>query len=365
MNTNGQHIDAELIARYLSGEASPPEKQKLDTWLESSEENRRLFEQYRSVWEKMDRVSSVAGLDLDAEWDHLESLIEKAAFETKPEKQRKHQEIIIGKERTIGAERVSGRETIDSPVKRYRRNVFVLTRLAAAAVVVVMLAIGGLYTWRNVGYLTLVTAGQSEAITLPDGSTVTLNSHSSLRYPKKFRTDRRGVSLEGEGFFEVNANPDWPFVITTSEVNIKVLGTSFNVSAYEKDAEIEVVVETGQVAVTRPGEIPKTVILKPGNKAVYNKKKEDLSLSTEIDRNYLAWKTRNFVFEDESLVNVAEALNHVYGSQISIPSDSLKTARITTTFNEQSLDAILNVLAATLDLEIVEYDGRILLKESN
>jgi len=246
-----------------------------------------------------------------------------------------------------------------------RSAMFMVSRLAVAATVVLMLVFGGLYTSRNIGNKTLSTVDFSEELILPDGSTVTLNSNSIITYPKKFKKDQRGINLEGEGFFEVIGNSDWPFVITTAEVSVKVLGTSFNVNAYETNEEIEVVVKTGQVAVTRHGEVPQTIVLKPGNKAVYNKISEDLSLSTKIDLNYMAWKTKRFVFEDQSLDEVAAALNKVYGSEITIPSDSLKAAKITTSFNDQPLEAILNVLTETLDLECVELNGRILLKESN
>ncbi|MFC2098144.1 FecR family protein [Bacteroidota bacterium] len=345
MNPNEQHIDFDLIFRHLSGECSPIEQQEIKAWMESSEENLRVFEEYRTVWEKMDKVSSVVGLDMDAEWKHQESLIQGAA-------------------RIIDI-RESSHPFADQSSSKRRPVVFMATRIAIAAIVVIALVVGGLYTSRNVGYHTMATLDSSEEIILPDGSTVTLNNNSNLRYPKKFRKDQREVSLEGEGFFEVNGNKEWPFVITTKDIDIKVLGTSFNVNAYETNDEIEVIVRTGQVAVTRHGMVPKTVILKPGSKAVYNKTMEDLSLSKTIDQNYLAWKTRSFVFEDQALEDVAAALNKVYRSDISISSDSLKTAKITTTFNEQSLEAILNVLSATLDIEVVELNGQILLKESN
>lgn len=324
MNTSGQHIDFELIARHISGETSPKEQQQLNTWMGLSEENRKFFEEYKTIWEKMDHVSPIAKLNLDAEWKKLESQLDNS-----------------------------------TPV------IFMATRIAVAAVVVIAMMLGGFYTSRNVGYHTMATDTASKEITLPDCSTVTLNRNSSLRYPKKFKKDQRGISLEGEGFFEVKENRECPFVLTTKEVDIRVLGTSFNVNAYETNEKIEVIVKTGQVAVTRHGEVPKTVILKPGSKAIFNKSKEDLSLSSAIDKNYLAWKTKSFVFEDQTLKEVAAVLNKVYRSEISIPSDSLKTAKITTTFSEQSLEAILNVLAATLDIEVVEFNGQILLKESN
>jgi len=339
MDKSRKHIDFELIARDLSGETSQEEKKILNTWMEAAEENRRLFEEYRSVWEKMDRVSSIAGLDMDAEWKHLES----------------HMKNI-----TSGHAIRKGEDPV-----RTRQTMYMVSRLAVAAAVVLMLLFGGLYTSRNIGNKTISTVDFSEEIILPDGSIVTMNSNSRITYPKKFNKDQREISLEGEGFFEVISNPEWPLIISTADVSVKVLGTSFNVNAYEANEEIEVIVKTGKVAVTRHGNVPQTIVIKPGNKAVYNKTSEDLSLSTKIDMNFMAWKTRSFVFKDQSLCEVVAALNKVYGSDISIPSDSLKTAKITSSFNDQPLEAILNVLTETLDLDCVEYNGRILLKESN
>lgn len=353
MNSSDENIIVELIARHLSGETSPEQEQQLTLWLEAAKGNRKLFEEYLSVWEKMDRVSTVTGIDIEAEWSLLESQMDESVPE-------------INVSEGVESSKKPGRSASLNPTTKSRPStVFIISRIAIAAVLVIALAFAGLYTSRNVGYRTLATAELPEDVVLPDGSTVSLNNHSSLRYPKKFNKEQRDVKLEGEGFFEVKGDPAWPFVITTTELDIRVLGTSFNVNAYESNTEIEVVVSTGEVAVTRHGEIPKTIILKPGSKAVYLKAEEDLKLSTKIDRNYLAWKTRSFVFEDESLADVSTALNKVYSSDIIIPSDSLKEAKITSSFHEQTLDAILNVLAATLDIEVVESGGQILLKESN
>jgi len=340
METNGKHIDFNLISRYLSGETSKEEEHQLNEWLDSAKENRKLFGEYKTIWDRMEKVSSIAGMDMEAEWSELESRLEAAVPE------------------------IEGIRGIDSKKGKSTSMMFYARRIAIAAIVVLALALGGLQLIRNTGFHTATTADLSEEIVLPDGSTITLNSFSSLEYPKKFKKDQRGVNLEGEGFFEVNGNPDWPFVIKTEKVDIRVLGTSFNVNAYMKNPEIEVIVKTGQVAVTHQGEIPKTIILKPGSKAIYNKEVEELSLSTNIDRNYLAWKTKNLVFQDESLGRVTMILNKVYGSEIIIPSDSLKTAKITSTFNDQSLEAILNVLSETLDLQVIEYQDRILLTQS-
>ena len=329
MKSKNRHIDFKLMVRYLSGEAGAGEAARFEQWLDTASGNRDLFNHYRKLWEEMDRVKDVSGLDMDAEWRKLESRMQE-----------------------------------EMTVYRLRRRtpVFVLSRIAAAAVVVLALTLGGIFISRNTGYQTVLTDANTEELVLPDGSLVTLNAHSSLRYLKRFEKDRRALSLEGEAYFEVERDEARPFIIAVDGIQVKVLGTSFNVSAYRGKEDIEVIVSKGQVALTKPGDIPESVILKPGNKGIYNRSDHSLAISRDIDRNYLAWKTRSFVFEDQTLMEVVQILNNVYGSAIVIGTDSLAEARITTSFNNQTLEAILNVLSATLDLEVKDEDGRILLQ---
>lgn len=335
MGKKEKNIDIELITRHLSAESSASEEQELKRWLAADPENIKLLDQYRSVWEKLDRVASVAGIDLDAEWHALES-------------------------RMAAADKV-----ITLEAGRKRTSSFYTGRFAMAVMLAVILTFSGIYVVNRFGYKTLSTTEKTEALLLPDGSTVTLNHYSSLRYPRRFSMKIRHIELVGEAFFEVESDPDHPFVINTGEVDIRVLGTSFNVNAYRENTAVEVIVQTGEVAVTRHGEVPRTITLKPGNKGVYEKTGETLEISHDIDKNYLAWKTRSFVFEDQTLSDVSELLGKVYQAEIIIASDSLKDARITTTFNDQSLDAILNVLSATLDLEVRRNNGQIILSETN
>jgi ferric-dicitrate binding protein FerR (iron transport regulator) len=313
MEKKDNKIDIELITRHLSGEVSASENKELKRWLAENPENSKLLDQYTLVWKKLGRVESVAGIDLDAEWNVLES-------------------------RMAEAEKV-----VSLQPGRIRSAGFYITRIAAAAMLAVVLTFTGIYTVNRFGYKTLATMNQPEELVLPDGSTVTLNHFSSLKYPRKFSGETRSVELEGEGFFEVESNPDNPFVINTRDVEVK----------------------TGEVSVTRHGEVPRTIILKPGSKGIYKKTEETLEITKEINRNYLAWKTKSFVFEDQTLLDVSRQLYKVYRAEIIIDSDSLKDARITTTFNDQSLDAILNVLSATLDLDVRKSNGQIILSETN
>jgi ferric-dicitrate binding protein FerR (iron transport regulator) len=335
MEKRDKHIDIELIARHLSNESSASEEKELERWLAVDPDHTKLLDQYRSVWEKLGRIESVAGIDLDAEWNVLESRMAE-----------------------------TGKELSIQPGRK-RSSSFYIGRIAVAAILAVVLTFSGIYLVNRYGYKTLATMDQPEELVLPDGSTVTMNYFSSLKYPRRFSGEIRSIKLEGEGFFEVESDPDHPFVINTRDVDIKVLGTSFNVNAYSENAAVEVTVKTGQVAVTRHGEVPRTIILKPGNRGVYKKTEETLEITRDIDKNYLAWKTKSFVFEDQTLLDVSNQLNKVYKAEIIIDSDSLKDARITTSFDDQSLDAILNVLSATLDLNVRKSNGQIILSETN
>ena len=335
MEKKDENIDIGLITRYLSGESSVSEEKELKRWLAEDPDHTKHLDQYRSIWEKLGRIESVARIDLDAEWHVLESRMEE-----------------------------SDKVITLQPVRK-RSASFYVGRIAVAAMLAVILTFTGIYTVNRFGYKTLATMDQPEELLLPDGSTATLNYFSSLKYPRRFSGEMRKIELEGEGFFEVESDPEHPFVINTRDVDIKVLGTSFNVNAYSENAAVEVTVKTGEVAVTRHGEVPRTIILKPGNKGVYKKSDETLEITQEIDKNYLAWKTKNFVFEDQTLLDVSKQLSKVYQAEIIIAYDSLKNARITTAFNDQSLDAILNVLSATLDLDVRKSNGQIILSETN
>ncbi len=335
MEKRDQHIDIDLITRHLSGESSASEEKELKRWLAEDPENTKLLDQYNAVWEKLGRIESVAGIDLDAEWNVLESRMEE-----------------------------SGKAVPLQPGLK-RSAAYYLGRIAVAAMLAVILTFSGIYVVNRYGYKTLATMDQPEEIVLSDGSRVTMNHFSSLKYPRRFTGDIRNIELEGEGFFEVESDPVHPFVINTRDVDIKVLGTSFNVNAYSENAAVEVTVKTGEVAVTRHGEVPRTIVLKPGNRGVYKKTEETLEITQDIDKNYLAWKTKSFVFEDQTLLDVSKQLNKVYQAKIIIDSDSLKDARITTTFDDQSIDAILNVLSATLDLDVRTSNGQIILSETN
>ncbi|RYF19451.1 MAG: FecR family protein, partial [Flavobacteriales bacterium] len=147
---------------------------------------------------------------------------------------------------------------------------------------------------------TITRASEKKIITLSDGSTVTLNNESELEYPKKFSDSTREVHLKGEAFFEISKNKLKPFIVKTGQLNVKVLGTSFNVKHYQTDKNINVVVATGKVGVNAIGD-KKIWLLNPGNKLTYHKTTAVGEQNNVNAADYSAWKRNELIFKDERL----------------------------------------------------------------
>ena len=335
METNQNYID--LIVKYLSGYITHDELIRLESWMGEKTANRNVFNEYKKVWESLGKVADTAGINVQEEWKKMKRKMNGSG---------------------------SGR-TIRNKSVAEKNFTFYFVRIAAVLVIGLFLSTTGILLNRNLRFISYTTDETIMSALLPDGSQVTLNTGSSLKIQNKFRNDQRMVRLTGEAYFEVSPDPARPFIVNTDKIEIKVLGTSFNVDAYKDKNEIEVVVNTGRVAVTKEGDITERLILKSGNRGTFNKSDQSLKLFVNEDLNFLSWKTRQLVFENNSLEEIILTLNKIYHSNILITGDSLKKNRVTASFSNQSLDAILNVLAATLDMDIRENNGDIVLAKKD
>jgi len=200
---------------------------------------------------------------------------------------------------------------------------------------------------------------------LPDGSQVSLNTDTKIKYPKIFTGNTREVSIEGEAFFQVKPNKEKPFIIHAGNAQIKVLGTSFNVNAYPAKKSVEVIVETGKVQIIKnatESNVEKELILTPGEKGTLDFSGNSLLKTTNQNPNFLSWKTRNLVFKATSLSEVIENLEKVYKVQIALADPKLSKLLLTAQFKDYPLDFILKVIETTFELEANEVDGRYILK---
>ena len=243
-------------------------------------------------------------------------------------------------------------------------------RMAAAILVAAVLLVSGyefFYQPSGSAEMLQLTAVDKvlNTFTLPDGTLVTLNSDTKVFYPKKFVGKTREVSIEGEAFFEVKPNKNKPFIIHAGKAQIKVLGTSFSVSAYPATKLVEVIVQTGRVQVmNKTMETPLTdeLILIPGDKGTLVYASNTMHKTTNHDPNFLAWKTRNLIFKATSLREVIGNLEKVYKVDIRLDDPKLNELLLTAQFNDYPLDFILKVIENTFKIEVKEENGHYFLK---
>jgi len=269
-------------------------------------------------------------------------------------------------------EKVQGR--IHQPLKSQRpiRRIIAspLMRMAAAFLVAALLTVAGYQVVNNWGAQNrmvdlMASNGAVKTYTLPDGTLVSLNSDTHLKYPQRFGKNTREVTIEGEAFFEVKPDCTKPFIIHAGEAQVKVLGTSFNVSAYPNEKLLEVIVKTGKVQVINPAPVAKQsgeLILNPGDKGTLVYSSNALLKTINQNPNFLAWKTHDLIFRATSLGEVISNLEKVYKVTIRLEDPKLNTLLLTAHFNDDSLDFILEVIETTFQMESQKIDGQYILK---
>ena len=199
--------------------------------------------------------------------------------------------------------------------------------------------------------------GARTVVYLSDGSVAHLNYGSRLKYPGQFRGARREVQLIGEGFFEVAHNPKKPFIVQTKELNIKAVGTSFNVCAYPENDIIETTLAKGKVILEQRienNELINIGSMVPNQYVVFNKKTKQIkSIIGEI-KKYISWKDGILIFEDTSMKDVSSKLSKMFNVDIEIEDEVLDYV-YTVTLQDEPLYQILDLMAIAtpIDYKIV------------
>jgi ferric-dicitrate binding protein FerR (iron transport regulator) len=188
--------------------------------------------------------------------------------------------------------------------------------------------------------------GSRTLVHLSDGSEVHLNYGSKICYPQKFIGDTREVVLVGEGYFKVAHNPEKPFIVKTGKLNIKALGTSFNVNAYPETNEIATTLVNGKVVLektTLTGEAIFVGVMKPGQHVSYNTCSEKAVLCKGNIEKYIAWKDGKLMFDNESIALVVDKLSRMFNVDIEV-ADEVKDYTYTVTFVDEPLFQILDLM---------------------
>jgi len=200
-------------------------------------------------------------------------------------------------------------------------------------------------------------------VTLPDGSIVWLNHNSSLRYPAVFNGKNRIVELIGEGYFEVVHNSKIPFIVNAKGIQIKAIGTTFNIMAYPDEDRVETSLINGLVELQRTetnGKLIPLVKMRPTELAIFQKGNNEISIRTINDDRYFSWKDGKLVFNKESIGEVIKKLSRWYNVDIQLKDPELLELTYTGTFTQETLVQVMELLAMVSPINYTISDRQLI-----
>ena len=318
----------DLLVKYLLGEATAPESRQVEAWIAAGPGNLRYFEHFKLIWDSSRELAAKSTANEENAW------------------QRFQQRVNTGNPSSQGRVR---------SLNRWLSTWQVAAMLIATAGIITMIY----FFAGNAGTGTpvvLAATNTSQVDTLPDGSVITLNKHSSLSYAGAYNKEKRTVELQGEAFFKVTPNKDKPFVVEVNGITVTVTGTSFNIKTNGKTTEV--IVETGSVQVSNSRQ---TIALTPKEKVVVAPSDAVLAKENVTDQLYSYYRDKVFVCDNTPLWKLVQVLNEAYDAHIVIESKEKRQLPLTATY-EGSLDNILDIVAQTLDLTVTNDNSRIILK---
>jgi transmembrane sensor len=348
-----------LIIGYLTESISNDDSNRLKQWLEEDKQHLEYFDKLKAYW-------FLAGKEVEEKKYSSDSTLWEA-LKLKMDSESKALQ------------------------KKTRNKIFISVGIAASWVI--LFALGSLFSNRTQKSLDLksrtteITAplGAKSIIKLPDGTTVWLNAGSKLTYNQDFDKSERMIQLVGEAYFKVATNKAKPFVVKTSGILVRALGTRFNVKAYPEEKTITTILEEGKidVQVLNDKKQNKQIVLTPNQKVVYYKKSNDFennvapkSSATNTHRSnvsseapeekelevaqnintelYTSWKDARWIIEAMPLVTLAPMLERRFNMRIKFDQDDLKNYNFTGTIEKETIEQILAAMkfTAPIDYEI-------------
>lgn len=350
-----------LISKKLSGEASPAELKELENLILEHPEWQYAIQNLEDLWKHQPVKNDTAGED--AYLLHLHRMKDKNI----PFGETPGNTVLISKKKVI---------------KWY---------WAAAALFLIttgLIAFGILFNKENTKSLAATSEvnevtthpGSKSKVQLPDGSVVWLNAGSRLTYKKDYGQQRREVILTGEGYFDVVKKEGMPFLIHTSSISIKVLGTAFNVKAYPDDRQTETSLIRGSIEVTIKNRPDNKIILSPNEKLIvenesfiikkneFNKTAQPaISISTlrhnPVDSTVAEtqWVVNKLVFNNESFAEVAVKMERWYDVEIELNDPQLLQKRLTGNFEKETIEQALEALKISIPFKHEQTGSKIII----
>ncbi len=336
----------QIIFSYLAGKTNIEEVQILRKWLNESPTNKKQFKIIKNYWE-----NNRWEIEVDDKDKLFEKLKHKIQLDNTPVISIKYQ----------------------PPKREVSTHRYRLIGIAASFLLLISAGIYFFQTEFNqpapINQVATIIkqnpAGQKSRITLPDGTTVWLNSESSISYPESFNSTQRDIDLQGEAYFEVSKDALRPFTVHSGHFDVTVLGTSFDIASYTGDQSARVSLIEGQVRVNITNQNAldyNAVYLKPGEELMYNKLSNQIQKHS-FDLEYVvAWKEGILVLNNNTFPELKEKLERWYGVTINVEGTPPDNFIVKGKFEDEYLDNVFKTLQFGRHFSYTINDNIILIK---
>lgn len=311
----GEHI----VDHLLNEEQSSTVDHQLDEWQQANPENKNEFEKYRKIWDATTGAFTLQKFDSEKAWSQVDSTLESKRIRT----------------------------------RQLKSVALVVSGMAASLLIFLSLTFyTNLFSNSEATIAMTTTYGSRSEVVLPDGSIVKLNAGSNIKYHFDKISQTRKVDFSGEAFFEV-AKSQKPFVIETADgLNVKVLGTKFNLSTYPEDRMAQTSLFEGKVELSQNGAA--SLILSPGQMAILDKKSNEIKYTEGEISHTTSWMENKLYMENMSLQDVCIKMERWYDVKITLSDKSLgEKIHYTGVLKEQT---VLDVLNALCRLSSISYE---------
>ena len=323
-----------LVSKYLAGECTEAELERLNSWIEKSNNNRLLLNNLLKDRELIDKYKKMKSVDVDKAWNNVSTRIVAAS---------KDKAITMKPARNLN----------------YRLRLAVTAGIAAS----ILILTGLFFIYKSSqtvsGLKTVHTSNNTTFVSLPDGSVIYLNRNSTASWPKAFSSEKREVILDGEAFFEVTPDRNRPFLVKAGKARVVVVGTSFSVNENSGKNNVRIFVETGKVKLYHRNEKSKSILIEPGY--IGQMKRNTSAIQKNTDKNIIAWKTGIIIFDNTRLSEVLRVLENVYGKEITVKNKEALNWPLSGSFDNQSFESVIRVVAEAHQFKIEQHGDKIVL----
>jgi len=303
----------DLLIKYIAKETTAEETRIVALWIAENPDNFKTYMQLKSIWLQTE-MPTYNGTN--NQWEKLQSVINK------------------------------------NP-KPVSKKVFLYRTLSIAASVIILITFSILYTIQKQSVIQIKTGNNSEYVVLPDSSKVHLSANSQLTYSENFTGTNRQITFEGIAYFEITKDSTRKFIINTPDLQITVLGTSFELNCSKNQNADSVFVTSGKVLVNTP-EDKTGIIVTPLKYTVLNKQKKQLTTDTVTATTFLKWRKSNLWFNNTPLNNVVFTLEKVYNMHITIENPEIESLRLTSVYKNQTPENIMQSISLAFNIR-AEY----------